>query len=279
MPNNRVTVGNVEIVSLSDGRVESPAEVFFPTVDPAALKPYADLFTAQGTVAANLASFLVRGEGPTVMVDTGLGPDKQEPRDKIFGLLMEDMKANGVAVDEVDLVVLTHVHRDHVGWNLVREGGSVRPTFPRARYRAPRADWEALQTPEGARMFPHVAEQVYELDRLGLLDLMEGEESLTPVVTSLPTPGHTPGHTSLLIASAGEKAILLGDAAHHPVQVQEPDWSPFVDVDPDHARRTRRPLMDRLEREGILVAVPHFPAPGFGRVVRVDGRRVWQPRV
>ena len=277
MASNIVSVGKVEIVSLSDGRVESPAEVFFPTVPPEAMVPYADLFTEGGAVATNLGSFLVRGEGPTVMVDTGLGPDKQEPRDKIFGRLMDDMKTNGVDVDAVDLVVLTHVHRDHVGWNLVRDGASVRPTFPNARYRAPKADWEALQTPEGARMFPHVAEQMYELDRLGLLDPMEGEESLTPVMTAFPTPGHTPGHTSLLITSGGERCMILGDAAHHPVQVQEADWSPFVDVDPDHARRTRRPLMDRLEREGLLVVAGHFPAPGFGRVVRVDGKRVWQP--
>ena len=276
MSHHKVRVGNVEIVSLSDGRVESPAEVFFPTVPPEAMKPYADLFTPEGKVAANLGSFLVRGEGPTVMVDTGLGPDKQEPRDKIFGRLMEDMRDNGISVDEVDLVVQTHVHRDHVGWNLVRDGDSYRPTFPRARYRAPKADWEALQSAERARMFPHVAEQMYALDRLGLLDLMEGEESITPAMTALPTPGHTPGHTSLLVTSRGERCMILGDAAHHPVQVREADWSPFVDVDPDHARRTRRPLIDRLEREGLLVAAGHFPAPGFGRVVRVDGRRMWQ---
>ena len=140
----------------------------------------------------------------------------------------------------------------------MREGRSAPPS-PVPATGPPRRDWEALQTPEGARMFPHVAEQMYELDRLGVLDLIEGEESITPVMTSLPTPGHTPGHTSLMITSAGERCILLGDAAHHPVQVQQPDWSPFVDVDPDHARRTRRLLMDRLEREGLLVAVPHFP--------------------
>ena len=112
MPNNRVAVGNVEILSLSDGRVESPAEVFFPTVAPAALKPYAGLFTAQGDSGGELGLLPGARGGPTVMVDTGLGPEKQDPRDKIFGLLMEDMKANGVTVDEVDLVVLTHVHRD-----------------------------------------------------------------------------------------------------------------------------------------------------------------------
>jgi len=84
------------------------------------------------------ASFLVRGEGPTVMVDTGRGPDKQEPRDKVFGLLMEDMSANGIAVGDIDMVLITHLHADHVGWNFVREGDGYRLTFPNARYWIPR---------------------------------------------------------------------------------------------------------------------------------------------
>jgi glyoxylase-like metal-dependent hydrolase (beta-lactamase superfamily II) len=210
-------------------------------------------------------------------VDTGLGPDKQEPRDVEFGHLLEEFRKKGISLDEVDMVVMTHVHRDHVGWNLVRDGNSLRPTFPRARYWAPRADWQALQGPEGMRMFPHVRDQVFMLDTLGLLELMEGEQSLTAEITALPTPGHTPGHTSLLVSSGGERCLVLGDAAHHPVQVQEVGWSPFFDVDPAHAAATRRSLIERVEREGLLMAAGHFPAPGFGRVVRVGTRRRWNP--
>jgi glyoxylase-like metal-dependent hydrolase (beta-lactamase superfamily II) len=92
----------------------------------------------------------------------------------------------------------------------------------------------------------------------------------------MPTPGHTPGHMSILITSGGEQALVLGDVAHNPVQIQEPDWVSRADIDPDLTRRTRRALIERLEREQMLVAAGHFQAPGFGRIVRLDGRRYWK---
>jgi glyoxylase-like metal-dependent hydrolase (beta-lactamase superfamily II) len=93
----------------------------------------------------------------------------------------------------------------------------------------------------------------------------------------VPTPGHTPGHVSILITSKGERALVLGDAAHSPVQlIDQPDWVSRADMDPELTRQTRRALADRLERENILVAAGHFEAPGFGRIVRLEGRRYWQ---
>ena len=105
---------------------------------------------------------------------------------------------------------------------------------------------------------------------------MEGEHSLTRELTTLPTPGHTPGHMSILITSQGERALILGDVAHNPAQVEETDWVSRADMDPELTRQTRRALMERLEREQTVVASGHFPAPGFGRIVRLEGRRYWQ---
>jgi glyoxylase-like metal-dependent hydrolase (beta-lactamase superfamily II) len=92
----------------------------------------------------------------------------------------------------------------------------------------------------------------------------------------VPTPGHTPGHVSILVTSQGERALVLGDAAHSPVQVLEPDWVSRADMDPEITRQTRRALLDRLEREQILVAAGHFEAPGYGRIVRLEGRQYWR---
>ena len=100
---------------------------------------------------------------------------------------------------------------------------------------------------------------------------MHGEHSLTRELTAVPTPGHTPGHVSILVTSQGQRALVLGDAAHSPVQIQEPDWVSRADMDPELTRQTRRALLDRLEREEILVAAGHFEAPGFGRIVRLEG--------
>ena len=276
MSGYKINIGKAEVLCLSDGRVESPTGEFFPSVPPEDWEPYRDQLTPDGKLAFNLGSFLVRSGGTTVLVDTGLGPNKQESRDVVVGLLLDDLSANGVGLEDIDVVVMTHVHRDHVGWNVVWDGDSYQPTFPRARYWVPRADWEALVDKEAARIFPHVREQVLALEGLGILELLEGERSLTDELATMPSPGHTPGHTSLVINSEGESGFILGDVAHHPVQVHETEWSPFVDVDPSGARATRRGLMERLEREGPVVAVPHFPAPGLGRMVRLHGRRLWR---
>ena len=105
---------------------------------------------------------------------------------------------------------------------------------------------------------------------------MHGEHRLTRDLTAMPTPGHTPGHMSILITSQGERGLILGDAAHNPAQLQETDWVSRADMDPEVTRQTRRALVERLEREQIVVAAGHFPAPGFGKVLRLQGRRYWQ---
>jgi glyoxylase-like metal-dependent hydrolase (beta-lactamase superfamily II) len=157
-----------------------------------------------------------------------------------------------VQPEDVDMVVLTHLHRDHVGWNLLPQDGKYVPTFPNA----PTCVWP--------------------LAELGLIEFMQGEHTLTRDLTAIPTPGHTPGHMSILITSQGERALILGDAAHNPAQVHETDWVSRADMDPEITRSTRRALMERVERVGMVVAAGHFPAPGFGKVIQLGGRHYWQ---
>jgi glyoxylase-like metal-dependent hydrolase (beta-lactamase superfamily II) len=137
-------------------------------------------------------------------------------------------------------------------------------------------DWEVCHQPAVRDRFRNAPTCVWPLADLGLLELMHGEHTLTRDLTALPTPGHTPGHMSILIASQGERALILGDAAHNPAQLQETDWLSRADMDPELTRQTRRTLVERLEREEIVVAAGHFPAPGFGKVMRSQGRRHWQ---
>ena len=108
------------------------------------------------------------------------------------------------------------------------------------------------------------------------LEDVEGERALTSELTTLPTPGHTPGHTSVLVSSAGEKAIIAGDATHISIQAQETDWSPRADIDPEQSTKSRYDIMDRMESENGLLVCGHYPAPGFGRLVRLEGRRYWK---
>jgi glyoxylase-like metal-dependent hydrolase (beta-lactamase superfamily II) len=173
--------------------------------------------------------------------------------------------------------VMTHLHRDHVGWNVLREGQRYVPTFPNARYWMSRKDWDTSHQPDvQPQRYPNAPTCVWPLEELGLVEFMQGEHGLTRELTAVPTPGHTPGHMSILVTSQGQRALVLGDAAHNPVQFEEPDWVSRADMDPELTRQTRKALLDRLEREEILVMAGHFQAPGFGRVVSLNGRRYWR---
>ncbi len=282
---NRVTVGNVEIVSLSDGILEFDLCNFFPNhKSDAEWEPYRQHLTAEHKVRFNLASYLVRSEGRTLLVDTGMGAPPADAPGTPWGELLNDFQAHGLRPDAVDMVVMTHLHRDHVGWNLTprpAEGSGAKPTFaptfPRARYWLSVKDWAACHDPElMPTRFPNAATTVWPLEELGLIEFMDGEYTLTSELTAIPTPGHTPGHMSIRINSGGEQAIILGDAIHNQAQVQETHWVSRADMDPEQTRITRRSLMEQLEQEGMLGIIGHFPYPGFGKVVRLEGRRYWQ---
>ena len=266
VPGVRVDIGNVEVVSVSDGQGDmSPADVF-PTSDIDIWRSeYPDLLDDDGLIHPRFGSFALRSGGKSILVDTGLGGPT--------GTLLTQLRDSGVERDAIDLVVLTHIHPDHVGWNL--SDGS--PTFPSARYLVTKTDWDHWTQPEVRAEAPHVDAQMLPLESLNVLDLIEGEYKVTDEVTTLPTPGHTPGHISLVVVSAGQRGFILGDVAHSPAQAQYTEWSPGFDTDPDKARATRHKVLDDLERQATLVASGHFPHPGFGRFVRSATRRIWQP--
>jgi glyoxylase-like metal-dependent hydrolase (beta-lactamase superfamily II) len=277
MAHNTIRVGHVEILSLSDGILEFDLCNFFPTIPQEDWQTYTAHLTPEHHVRLNLGSYLIRADGRTILVDTGMGPRPLDAPDMPWGKLLDDFQANSVRPEEVDMVVMTHLHRDHVGWNLLSQNGKYAPTFPNARYWMSVKDWEVCHQPDvQEQRFPNAPTCVWPLEELGLIEFMDGEQALTRELTAVPTPGHTPGHMSILVTSQGERALVLGDAAHSPAQLHETDWVSRADMDPAVTRQTRRTLMERLEREEIIVAAGHFPAPGFGKIVRLQGRRTWQ---
>ena len=277
MPGEKVTIGNVEIISLSDGIMQFDLCNFFPGIPAEDWEPYGDHLTGDHGLHINLACFLVRSDGHTILVDTGMGPKPADAPATPWGNLLNSFQANGLRPADVDMVVMTHAHRDHIGWNPQSQNGGYVPTFPNARYYVSRADWEACHNLDLTETrFPNAPECVWPLEDLGVLELMEGEQALTSELTTLPTPGHTPGHVSIMIASQGQRGLILGDVLHNTVQIDQTDWVSRADIDPAQTRITRRSVMEQLEREGTLVAAVHLPAPGFGRVARMEGRRYWQ---
>jgi glyoxylase-like metal-dependent hydrolase (beta-lactamase superfamily II) len=263
-----VVVGAVELVPLLDavGELGALDELFPDTED---WEPSRELYPeqfagSQWRIACN--SYLIRSGGVTVLVDTGVGPAglwgwKAEREEGLFPALA----AAGASPEDVEIVVLTHLHIDHVGWNTDREG---RLCFPNARYVTHREGLELVRPREA----PHVARAI----RPVTFEEIDGETELAEAVTAFPLPGHLAGHMGLLIESNGERAVLIADTAVCPLLLDEPDRRYVSDADPAASAATRRALLPELLEDGVLTVCGHYPDGGIGRVVERDGRIVWE---
>jgi len=232
--------------------------------------------------AAHFDCYLIRSGGQVILVDTGVGSMATNPgtvtafAGGVDGRLLTDLESAGVNREDVDTVFLTHLHPDHVGWNINNDGASPVPTFPKARYVFHKDDWEAFRPPRDSETFGLTfwEETLAPLEAAGVIEPLSGEHSITSEIKAILTPGHTPGSMSLSIDSAGEKALVMGDVFHGPPQVSEPDWVFSFDSDPDEAIRSRKKMLDRAESENAIMAICH--STGFGRVVSLEGKRYWQ---
>jgi len=276
MPDNVLTVGNVKILAILDASASAPASIMFPAIPHNDWAPFSEYAKGEDRVISlSMASYLVRSAGKTILIDTGMGA-KDRP---IFpnGRLPDALAEAGVRPDDIDVVAITHIHVDHVGGHTLKAGGAWLPAFPKSKHLFARAEWDYWTDPKVANVRGNefVVDCVLPLQGLADIDLVAAEHRLTDEIVMLPTPGHTPAHSSYLISSVDESAIILGDVAHTPVQVTT-NWSGVFDIDPGQAGRTREALMERLADEGQTAIAGHFPFPGFGRVVRIEGKRFWR---
>ena len=268
MANNTITVGNVEVLSVKDGfSAKRDPTLTFPETEIAQWQEFPEILDENNEIQSRYGSVVLRSQGKLILVDTGM-------QTATGGDLLNDMRTKGAAPEDIDIVFLTHLHPDHVGWNIDLSTG--KPAFPNARYIAPRSDYDYWLQPDVLAAAEHVQKHVVPLTELNLLDLFDEDYKVTDELITVSTPGHTPGHTSLLIASGSERAFVLGDVAHSPAQAHYTDWNPMFDIQPDISRPTRHRVLDMLESEGTLVSAGHFPDPGFGNFVRLEGRRIWQ---
>ncbi|POX37449.1 MBL fold metallo-hydrolase [Streptomyces sp. Ru73] len=222
-------------------------------------------------------SFALRAGGLRILVDTGIGNGKDRANPAWHHLdtdYLTRLEQAGFPPDSIDLVVLTHLHTDHVGWNTRYRDGAWVPTFPHARYLVAREEWAYWSGVElDAARRQMFSDSVHPVRDHGLLDQVDvpatGTE-IAPGVTLVPTPGHTPGQVAVRLTDGGRSALITGDCIHHPVQLNRPGLASCVDIDPDLAVRTRRDLLASLAGSDTLVLGSHFPPPTAG-VVRRDG--------
>lgn len=270
-----VKVGNVEIAPLLDTNLLMNPHVFLPAHAEEFLAEFGEGADSRGLLPMSVTTFLIRSAGKNILVDSGLG-NRRRPGFPM-GRLDEHMKEAGVSPDQIDIVVHTHLHIDHVGWNTyVDDNGDTQFFFPKAKHYIQQAEWNFWMTTERMAANPHLTECVAPLGGSGRIVFQSGEQAIDEHVVFVPTPGHTPGHSAIGIACGGERAVIVGDASHHFAQLNHPDWSPSFDFDPVLSAQTREKLFDDAIDNKMTWFAGHWPSPGIGQVLRVEGRRVFQ---
>ncbi len=278
-PAHRVQVGQIEVLVLEDAAFPGPPALFALNAPQAEL---ADAMAEQGlapddTIDVSVHPLLVETDGQRVLLDTGLGAQGPMP-----GNLLNALAAEGIAPEDIDVVLITHLHFDHFGGAIDASGA---PVFPNARYLitgAERAFWAAGPS-LGELAVP--AEQ-NDQSRQGALDVLAAMEGLleeiapgdeiAPGITATDAKGHTPGHLAVEISSDGEGMLHLVDAVHVPfLHLEHPDWFMVADNWPAWSLTNRKLLLDRAADENLLVATYHFPFPGVGRVTKDEVGWLW----
>ena len=230
---------------------------------------------AVGDLASRIQTYIVRTPRHTVLVDTGVGNDKTRTGSTAWhqrrGTYLDDLKAAGITPERVDIVVCTHLHVDHVGWNTRLAGERWVPTFPNARYVIAGEEWDYWRHEKDEC----IADSVVPVVEAGQAVLVESDYAVDPWLRFEPSPGHTPGHVCLRLTTNGGEAVFGGDLMHRTVQVAEPQWSSRFCYDGKRAAATRRAFIEGHADSGVLVLLAHFPRPGY--IVREGGGHRFVP--
>ena len=267
------------VVESSDAILD-PSEIF-PDFDPAMSKDGIPWFgsrfydAAANKIVIAVQSFVIQLAGLTILVDTCVGDHKQRERD-LFNdgswRWLDRLEQAGFRPEDIDMVVCSHLHVDHVGWNTRMQNGRWVPTFPNARYLMSKTELDYWRSDAGRtamlRTGDYVADSVLPVLESGQADLVDANQRLNDKIRFEHTPGHTPGHMAVHLEDGGRHVILSGDVMHHPLQLRFPDWSTRYCADQDKARATRKRFLAEWADKESLVVPAHFPAPTGGTVCR-----------
>ena len=240
-----------------------------PWMEPTAIEP------SSGLLILTMQSFLVRTRHHTILIDTCVGDRKPRPsrpswNQMQLGSFLPNLAAAGVSPEDVDYVMCTHLHWDHVGWNTQLRDGRWVPTFPNATYIFSEKEVDAWKQVPTDVPTEHMNDSVLPVIEAGQAKLVASDFALDDEVWLEPSPGHTPDHMSVRLASQGAHAVITGDLIHSPVQCLEPQWIMRADFDPKQAKSTRRAFLDKYCETDVLVCATHFPASSTGHIVRRD---------
>lgn len=294
---NNIVLGDVSITRVMEyyGSVELSPKTFFPDslasswaanetwLAPDFYDPAADMCISA------VQTWVLHSEGKTILVDTGVGNHKERPGSVWHRLetdFLGNLAAAGIAPGDVDIVINTHLHNDHVGWNTTLRNGTWEPTFPNATYLMPRADFDFWNPANGhPSRFGPASRIVFEdsiapVHDAGLVQLWDGRLHIDGNLRLDLAPGHTPGSSIVTLETGGDRALFVGDLLHTPLQVVEPDVNSCYCEDEADARATRRRLLGQAADTNTLVFPAHLGGHGGAEVVRKGDTfeiRHWAP--
>jgi glyoxylase-like metal-dependent hydrolase (beta-lactamase superfamily II) len=263
------TVGKVKITKVVELETVGSTRFILPLASNEEIRKLPWLIphfaTEEGRLKMSIHSLVVETPSRRIVVDTGLGNDKEGRLVPTWnnrkGPFLETMSAAGFPPDSIDIVLCTHLHVDHVGWNTRLVGGQWVPTFANARYVFGKTEYEHWrdhsEEPYQTAVFNDSVKPIVDA---GKAELVGSDARLSNEIALIPTPGHSPGHLSICIQSDGEEALLTGDVAHHPCQMAHLDWSSTADSDPVQSAATRRELFSSFADRATLVVGGHFSA-------------------
>ena len=271
--------GSIEIQAVEEwsGLYRDPLEMY-PDATPEIVARHRDWLVPEamdaetGRMLFAFQSYLLRTGRTTILIDTCVGEDKDRPGRPDWHRKkwpwFDNLKAAGIAPEEVDFVMCTHLHVDHVGWNTKLEDGRWVPTFPNASYLFGEIEyrhWEA-EYKNLDFMREVFADSVLPIMEAGKATLIGADYEIDTGLTIEPSPGHTPGHISLNVNSGGQHAVFSGDLMHHPLQVPEPQLSSMFCSDAEQSRRTRTAFVERYADSDTVILPAHFPGRSAGRI-------------
>ena len=280
---NTWQIGTVKITRVIEMETTGGSRFILPDATRDACKPIGwmqpHFMDEQGNLIMSVHALIVDTGKYRIVVDTCIGNDKERNIPTWSHLqtdFLQQLTAAGYPRESIDYVLCTHLHVDHVGWNTILVDGEWLPTFPNARYLIGETEWRYWDANEDESQYgPVLADSVRPVVDAGLVDLVATDHQLCTEVSLQSTPGHTPGHVSIKIESAGQSALITGDCIHHPVQMTRTDWCSSADYDQSQGRWTRENLLAELVDQDTLVIGTHFATPTAGHVKALPDGGYW----
>ena len=280
---NQWSIGKVNVTRVVEMQVAGGTKFILPDATREACLPIEWMQPHFMDEACNLIMSihaLVIDDGEKrIVVDTCIGNDKQRNIPSWTNLqtdFLKDLEQAGYPRESIDMVMCTHLHVDHVGWNTMLVDGRWIPTFPNARYLMAEKEWSYWNSHSEEEAYgPVIEDSVRPIVESGLAEFVEEDHELTSEVRLISTPGHTPGHVSVLIESEGSRGLITGDCIHHPVQMTRTDWCSSADFDQDQGQATRESLLKHYVDSDVLVIGTHFATPTAGYIRSLEEGAYW----